>query len=140
MPNLHPVLVHFPIALLTASVAFDLCGIVLRRQELERSGWWTLVIGCAGLVLTVVSGLLAKESVTITQQAQGHFDVHQQLAFAVAGVYALLLLWRIASRTRLPLGREWLFITLSLAGSLLLWLGAWHGGEMVYRFGVGVRP
>jgi uncharacterized membrane protein len=92
------------------------------------------------LVLTVVSGLLAKESVTITQQAQGHFDVHQQLAFAVAGVYALLLLWRIASRTRLPLGREWLFITRSLAGSLLLWLGAWHGGEMVYRFGVGVRP
>lgn len=140
MPNLHPILVHFPIALLTASVAFDLAGIVLRREELERSGWWTLVTGCAGLALTVVSGLLAKESVAITPEAQGHFDVHQQLAFAVAGVYALLLLWRIASRTRLPHGRRWLFITLSLAGSLLLWVGAWHGGEMVYRFGVGVRP
>lgn len=46
-PLLHPMLVHFPIALLFASVALDALGWLLRRPSLTRAGFFSLVLGTA---------------------------------------------------------------------------------------------
>lgn len=140
MPNLHPLVVHIPIALLTFSALFDLLALLARRQEFERTGWWTLLAGFIGLAATITTGLLAETTVTIADAAVEFFETHEQLAFAVAALYCLLLLWRIANRSFLPKRRPWLFVGLSLLGMLLVWATGWFGGEMVFRFGVGVRP
>ena len=49
--ELHPIIVHFPIALLILSVAFDFLGVFLRRWGLTEAATWLLVIGApsAGL-------------------------------------------------------------------------------------------
>ncbi len=139
MPNIHPLLVHLPIALLTISFLFDALGLLTKKQELERTAWWTLLAGTIGLAATVVSGLLAEKTVSIADFAREHFETHEQIAFIVASIYSVLLLWRIAGGTSLPKQKEWLFVGLSLAGVILIWTGAWYGGELVYRFGVGVQ-
>jgi uncharacterized membrane protein len=139
MPNIHPLLVHFPIALLTMSFVFDAIGLATKRLDFVRTGWWTLAGGTIGLLATVMSGLLAEQSVEIGPAAQGDFETHQQIAFFVAGLYALLFLWRVANRTQLPSKREWLFVLGSLIGVVAIWIGAWYGGELVFRFGVGVQ-
>ena len=139
MPNLHPLLVHFPIALLTFGFVFDMFGLVSKRNELSRVGWWIQVAGTLGLLTAVVTGLLARETVVIPVAAYDTFENHEQIAFIVTAVFAALLLWRIASRTHLPQRYKILFLVLFLFGLVLMWLGAWFGGEMVYRFGVGVR-
>lgn len=139
MPNIHPLLVHLPIALLTASWLFDIFGLITRKQDFERTAWWCLLAGVVGLTVTVASGLIAKKTVSIAGVATEHFETHQQIAFIIAGIYAILFLWRIAGRTKLPQHREWLFVGLSLLGVILIWVGAWYGGELVYRFGTGVQ-
>ncbi len=139
MPNVHPLVVHFPIALLTVSFIFDLAGIFLRHQVMERAGWWTLASGVAGLLVAVVSGLQAEHSVVIPPEAKSVFETHEEVAFIVSSLYAALLLWRIATRTRVPLDRQWIYLGLSFIGMLLIWVGAWHGGELVYTYGVGVK-
>ena len=139
MSNLHPVLVHFPIVLLTCSLLFDLIGHLLNKSQFERSAWWTQLLGTAGLVATVTTGLLAENSVVIVEAAREHFETHEQIAFVIAGIYAVLFLWRIGSRTKLPLRREWIYLTLSVLAVTLIWVGAWYGGELVYTFGVGVN-
>lgn len=139
MPNIHTLLVHLPIALLTISCLFDILGLVTKRQELERAAWWTLLTGTIGLAATVASGLLAERTVTIVHSATEHFETHKQIAFVVAGLYSLLFLWRVAGKTRLPKQRAWLFVALSLLGVIGIWTGASYGGELVYRFGVGVQ-
>lgn len=138
MPNIHPLLVHFPIALLTMSLFFDAIGLATKRGELLRTGWWTLAAGTIGLLATVISGLLAEQSVVISAPAREHFERHEQIAFFVSGLYAFLFLWRVAHRTQLPPQREWLFVISSLVGVVAIWLGAWYGGTLVYQFGVGV--
>lgn len=139
MPNLHPLLVHFPIALLTLSFLFDAVSAVTRKPQFERSGWWTLLSGSIGLGLTITSGLFAEGTVTIGEEAREHFDTHEEIAFVVATVYVVLLLWRIANKSLLPVRRRGVYLFLSLVGCVLIWLGAWYGGELVYRFGVGVH-
>ncbi|MER3523081.1 MAG: hypothetical protein C4326_03200 [Ignavibacteria bacterium] len=137
MPNLHPLFVHLPLALLSASWLFDVVGILLRKEEFERTGWWTLLAGAAGLAATVVTGLAAESSVVVPERAGSALENHQQLAFAAAAIYSGVLLWRFARRTCLP-QPLWMYFTLSGVGVLLLWLTGWFGGELVFRYGVGV--
>lgn len=140
MPNIHPLIVHIPIALLTFSALFDILSLVTRRQEFERTAWWALLAGFVGLGMTVATGLFAEATVSIPDKARAAFETHEQLAFAAAAVYCILLLWRIAHRSFLPRNRPWLFVALSLLGVLFVWITAWFGGELVFRHGVGVQP
>ena len=138
MPNIHPFLVHFPVALLTTALTFEVLGVLLSRGEFSKAGWWIQMAGTIGIVAAVLSGLSAKSQVFIPLPAAGTFDAHQQLAFVTAGGFAALLLWRLGMRAKIDPGRRFLYLTLFAASLACLWVGAWYGGELVYRFGVGI--
>ncbi len=139
MYPLHPFLVHFPVALLTTALVFDLLGVLLARDELSRVGWWAQFVGTVGVVAAVISGLIAKSQAIIPVTAADTFDTHQQIAFLTAGAFTALLLWRIGMRTRIDQSRQHLYLLLFTGALACLWIGAWYGGELVYRFGVGLR-
>jgi uncharacterized membrane protein len=137
MPNIHPFLVHFPVALLTTALAFDFLGVLLSRDELTRVGWWTQLLGTIGIAAAVVSGLAAKSQALIPPQASATFDTHQQIAFLSAGAFTALLLWRVGMRRKIDPSRRRLYLALFVAALACLWAGAWYGGELVFRFGIG---
>ncbi len=138
MPNIHPFLVHFPVGLLTTALVFDLLGVFLRREELTRVGWWAQLAGTIGIAAAVLSGLTAKGEAVISTLASETFNTHQQLAFLTAAAFTALLLWRVGSRTRIDPARQRLYLILFTGALACLWTGAWYGGELVYRFGIGV--
>ncbi|MEW6510711.1 MAG: DUF2231 domain-containing protein [Bacteroidota bacterium] len=138
MPNPHPVLVHFPIALLTLAVLFELAAKLAKSEVLSRVGWWNQLTGTLGLAAAVLSGLAAERSVTIGGAARPYVDTHEQLAFIASAVFAVLLLWRIANRSRIPDRSALVYLLLLAVGAFFLWGTAWFGGEIVYRFGVGI--
>jgi threonine dehydrogenase-like Zn-dependent dehydrogenase len=57
LAELHPIVVHFPIALLIASVALDFGGIVLRRAGLTTEATWCLTLGVPGAFAALTGGL-----------------------------------------------------------------------------------
>jgi uncharacterized membrane protein len=138
MPNYHPLFVHFPLALLTLSAVFDYSGILFKRNELNRAGWWCLLAGVAGLFVTISSGLLAAGTVSVPAPAQPTFETHEELAFVVTAVFCSLLLWRIAGGTNLPERLRAAYFLLLSVGLVLMWGTAWFGGDLVYRYGIGV--
>jgi uncharacterized membrane protein len=139
VPNFHPILIHFPIVLLTVGAIFDILSVALRKPELEVVGRWSQLLGSAGLAAAVISGILAGSTFSFEGESLSVLQSHQQLAFAVSILAALSLFWRISSRLRIPTHRTWLFLLLLATTVVLMWIGAWHGGEMVYRFGIGVH-
>ena len=138
MPNVHPMLVHLPIAILLVAYIFDQLSTILKKEELERVGWWTQLAGAVGLAATVVSGLLAEASIVIPEAAHEYLEIHEQLAFVAAGTFVTLFLWRISCKTKLPSRYRVVYLGLFAGGVIVIWIGAWFGGEMVYRYGVGV--
>ncbi len=139
MPNLHPFLVHFPIALLFLSLILDAIALLRKSPELSRAAWWNQIGGTAGLALTVASGLLAQDTVSIVEDAKDLFQRHEQLAFLSAAIFAGLLLWRSAARGKIPRQSPAAYFLLFAAGVACVMTGAWYGGEMVFRYGVGVK-
>jgi uncharacterized membrane protein len=138
MSNIHPIFVHFPIALLTLSLVFEMLFLVRSELEFSRVGWWLHMAGTLGLLLSVATGLRAVSDVRLSLGAADIIEYHQQIALLVTGLFTGLLLWRIGVRTTLPQNGRAMYVAAFAAGLILMWLGAWYGGELVYRHGVGV--
>ncbi|HTY58490.1 MAG TPA: DUF2231 domain-containing protein [Bacteroidota bacterium] len=139
MPNLHPFLVHFPVALLSLSVLCECAALLFKREDLSAVGWWTQLAGTIGLAAAAGTGIMAGDSVRLPEAGKATLEMHQEIAFVASTVFAVLLFWRIASGTKRPPGRDTVFILLFAAGVAAIWAGAWYGGELVYIFGAGVH-
>lgn len=55
MPDLHPMFVHFPIALLLTSVALDWGDRIWNGMGLAQAAWYPLQLGLLGGVASVIT-------------------------------------------------------------------------------------
>ena len=140
MNDLHPFLVHFPVALLTVALFFEAAGILLKRDDFARTAWWTQVVGTLGAYAAILSGLMAEKTLKVNGALKEVLEMHKQLAFLIAAVFSVLALWRIGTRGALPVRNRVLYLAAFLTGAVLLWIGAWYGGELVFRYGAGSQP
>ena len=57
--EIHPLFVHFPIALFATGLFFDLLAEILQKKELEQSGFWCMLMGLVSCLFANMTGLLA---------------------------------------------------------------------------------
>jgi uncharacterized membrane protein len=94
LAELHPVVVHFPIALLIASVALDFAGIALRRAGLTTAATWCLVLGVPGAFAALFSGWLSERDISLAL-AGSLLHIHKVFAVVTSLSFSLLLLVRL---------------------------------------------
>jgi len=140
IPNWHPIFVHFTVALLSLSVIlFVVSNFVsghLREQWLIVARW-SLWFGAGITLLTGLAGLDAYNTVAHDTPSHEAMTEHRNWAISVIILFPLLAVWVAwCVRSGKSLGKG--FLALMLVGGLLLLSTAWHGGEVVYRYGLGV--
>lgn len=136
--NIHPLFVHFPIALLLTSTAFYFLGTLFRKQDLFAAGKWELYLGTLSAAVTVWTGLQAANTVPHSGGTHEIMMAHQYFGFAVLGLSALLSLWVLISKANIPSKGRIFFLAGLLLLSAVLTQGADLGGRMVFLHGVGV--
>ena len=57
--EIHPLFVHFPIALFATGLFFDLLAEILQKEELEQVGFWSMLMGLVSSLFANMTGLLA---------------------------------------------------------------------------------
>lgn len=133
---LHPMLVHFPIALWTLSVAADAGGLITRNEI-----WWSASFACQALGLLAAVLAMVAGALDLSSLPRGHPGMDTAVAhLSVMGMAWLLYLASAALRG-LP-GADApprSAVVAGSAGFLCMVAGGWLGGRLVYRFGVGVK-
>ncbi len=61
---LHPMLVHFPIALLIIGFLADLAGLIFKKEFFSKAGFYLLILGTAGVVAAYFTGSAAGEGLS----------------------------------------------------------------------------
>ena len=131
---LHPAAVHFPIALL--SLGFAVGCLAARRKSpawLDQAVSWLLWLGTASAWAAAGLGWLAEKTAPHAPPAWEILAEHQELAYWTLGAFTTLSLWRFWR----PSHRA-VFIGAWFAALALLLATAFHGGELVFKFGMGV--
>ena len=131
---IHPILVPFPIGLLTASVGFDVVRIVTGGARWAEISFWMIAVGVAGGLLAAVFGLIDWLAIPSGTRAKAIGLAHGLSNVLMVALFASS--WLL--RTGAPGDPGVLPIVLSFLGVGLVSLGGYLGGELVFRMGIGV--
>jgi uncharacterized membrane protein len=139
--HLHPMIVHFPIALLIIGFLFDLTGAVFNKDFFSKTGFYLLILGTAGVLAAYISGNIAGDGVSEVGALKQALENHEEAAE--------LSLWLmvVASIVRITIVLlkkysgifKWAAIVLFLAGILSIARTGYYGGELVFKHAAGVQ-
>lgn len=141
LPNWHPIFVHFSVAMLLSATLLHLASHVIRNADVAARcalvARWNLWIGTLLTVFTVIAGWFAFNSVDHDTPSHLAMKEHRNWALVTFSVFAAIVAWDY-TRQRRGQAKSWAFSILLIIAAGLLLSTAWHGGELVYRYGLGV--
>lgn len=141
LTHLHPMIVHFPIALSLVGFLSDAIGLILKKDFYNKAGFYLLILGTLGVIAAYLSGNYAGDGVTEVGALKQALETHENTA--------TLTLWLISGaafiRIALVLFKKYVGIYRWIA-FLILFLGiasiartGYYGGELVYKHAAGVQ-
>ncbi|CAN5684214.1 hypothetical protein BH23GEM8_BH23GEM8_02790 [soil metagenome] len=131
--EIHPALVHFPIALIPTSLAADALGRATGSRALMEVGRMSMPVAAASAAISGIFGLVAQEAVQAEGEAKEMLITHRTLNLGLIALTTLMAVQRVR-RKRPTRG----YLLAGAAGTLAMGYSAYLGGKMVYELGVGV--
>ncbi|HKY29620.1 MAG TPA: DUF2231 domain-containing protein [Pyrinomonadaceae bacterium] len=136
---MHPIFVHFTIALTAASLVFDALGFFLEKTSLNAAGGWTLVGSAMLTLMTISTGLTSSTRAPVEEgEARSFLRAHMALGLMFYGLLVAVTFWRVwlwQGQQRL----SWLYLLSLAIVSVVMTVQGYLGGELVYRYGVEVE-
>ena len=137
LQNYHPLVVHFPVALLSSAALIYWSAWIARRESWWWTAWWLLTLGAVSAVFAWWTGWRAGAGVMVAPSVREHILEHHRRYMTAVLVLSLLLSgWGVAARPVPRRGRIG-FMTLLIVMMGLLVKGADYGAWMVYGYNAG---
>lgn len=140
LENVHPLFVHFPIALLSLFFIVDLAGSLASKSNWRDAASWFLYCGALLSGVTVAAGLIAAGSVAHGGDVHEIMENHEHLGISVFLLASALAVWRRMAKQQISGPANILHLMCSGILAVLLIFTADLGGLMVYNYGVAVAP
>ena len=143
VPNVHPLVVHFPIALLLVAALVDAIALAVRKTHpwVQTSAVGLYALGALGAAAAFLTGRDASDEVDLPAQALTTLNAHADWALYLvwfAGLYALVRVVALRYDRERRLAVHLPLAALGLVGLFLVQQTAERGGQMVYQYGVAV--
>jgi uncharacterized membrane protein len=132
----HPLFVHFPIAYYTATLVFDIMSRISPSPALVLAGTYLLVGALLATVFLVITGLVDWASMVRGSSKRRLATRHLLFQVAAAIPFQLTLVLRWSERSSGQADTLW--IVLEAIGYVLLVVGQYLGGVLVYEKGMRV--
>jgi uncharacterized membrane protein len=141
IPGWHPIVVHFPLALIVTAAASLSLARFLPGEEmvamLASWGTWNLCLGAVTVFLALGTGLAASIGLQIDAAAHQAVSAHVKSAVVTTMLVLLVAVWRgagAAANSR----PTWGFLVMLWLATGALTVTGYRGGQNVYRYGIGV--
>ncbi len=137
LQNIHPLVVHFPVAFLTGAALFYPLAWLAGRDSWASAAFWLLVLGTVSAAVAVATGLYAEPGVMVARSVRAELlEPHKRFMLGTLGLGVVLTVWAAAVRPMPQRGRiAFLFLLLVLLAGMTK--GTDYGGRMVYDYNAG---
>jgi len=145
LAQLHPKIIHFPIALFILYFLFETSGVLLKKEFLLKSSLIVLILAILFSVLSVLTGNQAYEVVRQRQTDAALYkdliEQHELFATITLWYFFFIMFLRIYFLVKKKfVGKlQYLFILLGFIGSILIFLTGSYGGDLVFKYGIGTK-
>jgi uncharacterized membrane protein len=135
---LHPTLVHFPIVFWTVAVAAYVSVVVAASDSATMIAKYSNGAGLIMALVAMIAGLLELRSIDSGSAAMRVATQHMMM-MATAWFCFLLAMMLSISAGLDRVTAQFAEVAAAGVGFLLMSVGGWFGGRLVYEFGIAVR-
>lgn len=136
--HLHPVLVHFPIALILTGFLADLLFLYKKYKWLSNTGFFLMILGTLGALAAGLSGIFFTQEPTEGEVVK-IYNQHTHAAFATLLIMVLVTIIRTVLYFKHREDKfRWGIFTLYLLGAAAVGYTGLMGGTMVYSYFLGI--
>lgn len=138
---IHPMVIHFPIALLIIGFLSDAIGVIFKKDFFTKAAFYLLIIGTIAVVAAYITGENTGEKVEEITAMEQAFEAHEEAAKIT------LILTLITAAVRIIFvfikkysgAFKWLTLVLFLFTVISIFNTGHKGGTLVYNYGAGVQ-
>lgn len=137
--TIHPMVVHFTIAINLLAAFVGLVGIFRKKDPFfERAFFWTLILSVLFTLAAGVTGVISESYVNVPATVSPMLQDHQHLGLltGIALVIATMVQWFARRRKPQVSG---LALVVSILAAILVSITGHLGGTMVYSHGLGIH-
>lgn len=137
--HLHPMLVHFPIALIIAGFALEIFHLVIKKEQcLSRAGFYLLILGSLGAIAAYLAGEFFTND--FAGAAGGIQEIHELFASLTLGTVILTLLVRLylMIKKKEETSLRWVYFALYALSAIFVGITGFYGGTLVFSYMIGI--
>lgn len=136
---LHPLFVHFPIALLLSGTVAVIVFQLWPKPAGVQWGFYALVAGWLLTIPALITGLIDKSGMAADAEANAVVNAH------ITGMIGMWVLYGVAiylyviweKKGALQGWRQWVWLGLLILAAVVIILAGHQGGRLVYELGAG---
>jgi uncharacterized membrane protein len=136
MDTIHPIVVHFVIAMALISVVLDLIGVLARRTQLFEVAFWNLLVSTLAIFVAIIFGQVEAGLANPYGASREILNLHSTLGWSLAGVLSVLTAWRYVIRSKDPQRLPLAFLAAGGLLSLLVVVQVSLGNQLIWVYGL----
>ena len=137
---MHPVVVHFVIAMVFMAFICDVVGYFFDQRHLHEVSFWNLFVATGAIFVAILFGQLEAGLATPYGAAQPVLNVHTLIGWSLGGILALITGWRFVIRYRNPLKVPPSYLGAATFLISIVSLQVFLGTQLVWEYGLHVKP
>lgn len=138
--TIHPIVVHFVIAMVLFAVVCDVIGFFTKNARLHEVSWWNLFFATLSIFIAVLFGQLEAGLAEPYDAAVSTLNLHTLLGWSLSGILAAITAWRYILRSRDPQKVPLAFMGVGVLLTGLVFFQVYLGDKLVWVYGLHSAP
>jgi len=137
---IHPIIVHFVIAMVVFAFFCDVVGYLSRKRHLFEVSWWNMFVASICIFLAVIFGEFEAGLAEPYAAAKPVLDWHTVNGWSLSAIVVAITAWRFAIRRHDPLKIPLAYLGVATFLLCLVSLQVYLGSQLVWVYGLHVKP
>ncbi|MBW4633183.1 MAG: DUF2231 domain-containing protein [Iphinoe sp. HA4291-MV1] len=138
--TMHPIVVHFVIAMVLFAFLCDVIGYFTRNHRLFEVSWWNMFFATISIFIAILFGQFEAGLAEPYNAVQPVLNLHTLLGWSLSGILAAITAWRYVIRSRNPEKISIYYLTAGLLLTALVGIQVYFGDELVWVYGLHTVP
>ncbi|MEM6839260.1 MAG: DUF2231 domain-containing protein [Cyanobacteria bacterium P01_C01_bin.120] len=138
--TLHPIVVHFVIAMVLFAVLCDAIAYFTKNTRLFEVGWWNMVFATVSIFIAIIFGQIEAGLATPYAAAAQTLNIHSLIGWSLSALLASITGWRYIIRLRDAQSLPKAYMGFNLVLTLVVFVQVYLGDKLVWVYGLHSAP
>jgi uncharacterized membrane protein len=133
---MHPIVVHFVIAMVLFAVVCDSIAYFTKNQRLYEVSWWNMAFATISIFVAIMFGQVEAGLAMPYPAAVGDLNLHSLIGWSLSGLLAVLTGWRYIIRLRTPDSLPVSYLGMNVLLTAIVFFQVYLGDKLVWIYGL----